>query len=292
MRKNIESYVDKDKNIFYENIGFWGWLLRFPLVFLINILPGFLSRIIFTIFSKRDSDTQIVLNNPTKYPALETMYTFKGSDRSIADCFWQKFLRNAMAIRNRLKLTKKEISLIIKQVYLHKRNINIVSLGSGSARAVIEALAEIDLNLDVRANFIDLSRDAINFSKELASEKGITSLNLQWHRSRAENVSKICNGFQPDIVEMVGLLDYYPFDEAVELIRAIYETLPDGGHLITCNISPNIERAFVTKALRWPMIYREPKEIRDILVSAGFSIDRVNILYEPLGVHGLAIAIK
>jgi len=47
-----------------------------------------------------------------------------------------------------------------------------------------------------------------------------------------------------------------------------------------------------TKTMRWPMIYREPEELADIAIKAGFSPDRLKIVFEPLGIHGIAVCQK
>jgi len=145
--------------------------------------------------------------------------------------------------------------------------------------------------LPVQTKLIDMSRRALNSSRELAD--AVHRLDqIEWHRDYAQNLERYCDGFQPDVVEMVGLLDYYPYEQAVDLVAKIYKVLAPGGWLITCNIRPNLEQPFVTKAINWPMIYRSPQELASILIEAGFPVEHLKVVYEPLKIHGLAIAQK
>ena len=91
---------------------------------------------------------------------------------------------------------------------------------------------------------------------------------------------------------MVGLLDYFDQEHAVEILKKIYKVLAPNGWLITCNIRPNLERPFLTKGVGWSMIYRTPQELAEIVVKAGFPASSLRIIYEPLKIHGLAIAQK
>jgi len=285
--------VDEDED--YEQHNWIMKIVRIPIVFLLNMLPANVGKRIFTAFSGHKGDTKTVRRWATTYKALEIMYSYpercKKGETTKVDFFWERFLSNAKSIRNRLVLTKRELLIAIRDVKKRKASVNLISLGSGSARAVIETLAQLDGLSPVQAKLVDMSRKAISFSQELAASCNVNQ--IEWHRDYAQNLERYCsNGFQPDIVEMVGLLDYYPYDQAVDLITKIWEVLPNGGWLITCNIRDNFERPFVTKSINWPMIYRPPQELADILLEAGFLKENIKVVYEPLKIHGLAIAQK
>jgi SAM-dependent methyltransferase len=290
----VKIMVDWDKNLTYETHNWITKVIRAPMMLFLNVLPISLARTVFLAFSGPNGDTRTVFRSVGTHKALEVMYTYperrKQGEVSLSDSFWENFLSNARAIRNRLILVKKELLKAIKEVVPVRNDIKLLSLGSGSARAVFEA-ANVDHNQNkVKIKLIDMSRKAINFSRELARSYNINQLEL--HRDYAQNIKKYCNNFQPDVVEMVGLLDYFYHDQAVDLIKKIYEVLIPGGCLITCNICPNLESPFVTKGINWPLIYREPEELAELLIQGGFSPENFKLKYEPLKIHCLAIAKK
>ena len=129
--------------------------------------------------------------------------------------------------------------------------------------------------------------------------KLIKSLNLdgnrtkiEFHKGYIQNLENYCIGFHPDAVEMVGLLDYFAENHAIDLIKKIYKVLTPGGYLITCNVVPNMESPFVTKGINWPLIYRQPEELAKLLIEGGFSPENLTLKYEPFKIHCLAIAKK
>jgi len=297
MRLNkVPIIVDRDKNLEYENHHWAVKILRVPLLLILNILPKSLAKIIFLAGGGLDSDPRTVYRFAASYKALEVLYTFP--DRHIrgkikaSDFFWENFLSNARSIRNRLKLVKREVSAAIKESSQRKETVEILSLGGGSARAVIEAISMLDHKLSIRFKLIDTDRDALKYSKELIQRYNLDPKQIEWRRGYAQKLEKHCRDFHPDIVEMVGLLDYFSHKQAVDLVAKIYRVLAPGGWLITCNIRPNFESPFVTKGINWPMIYRTPQELANIIIEGGFPSEGARIVYEPFKIHGIAIAQK
>ena len=291
---SVPVIVDKDKNLNYEQYNWIMKIVRIPIIFILNMLPSSWGKIVFTAFCNHRSDSSRVRRWATTFRALEIIYTFplrraKGKT-SLMDTFWELFLSNARSVRNRLKLVEGGLITIVKEVRGRKSQVNLMSLGSGSSRAVIEVLAQLNGLFPVRVKSIDISRGAINFSRELAATYNVNQ--IEWYRDYAQNLEKYCDDFQPDIIEMVGLLDYYPDKQAIDLLKKIYKVLSPGGWLITSNIRSNFERPFVTKAINWPMIYRSPEELATILIEAGFRVEHLKIIYEPLKIHGIIIAQK
>jgi len=287
--------IDRDVNLKYETNKWTTNLLRVPSLLILDVLPKKLAQTIFLAFSKVDGDPKTVFRSATTYEALEKLYTFQDrrarGETTVSDFFWENFLNNARAIRNRLKLVKRELHIAIVNVHQGNEPIRILSLGGGSARAVFEVVRALNGIQPVNVKLIDMSRDAVNYSKELATKFDLNS-QIEWHQGYAQNLERYCKNFHPHIVEMVGMLDYFTREQAIDLLTKIHKKLLPGGWLITCNIRPNLESPFVTKGINWPMTYREPAELADILIKGGFSENQSKIIYEPLGIHGLAVAQK
>lgn len=272
----------------YEKVGFMG---RFAIAIFLPLLS--IPLIGNFLFVRLSSLGRKIKRFAATYKALEIIYTYswektagKGMLERILTHILFNFM-NAKAVRNRLRLVKQELRQAI--LSLSKDEIHIMSLGSGSARAVIEVLAEMknqNNGKNYTATLVDKSKSALEYSKRLAEERGVSE-NLTPVKGMLEEFVKNGQNCPPDIVEMVGILDYFDDDIAIEVISEIYKLLPPGGILITCNICENSERMFLTYVLRWPMVYRGKKELCEILTRAGFVHSQV--IFEPLGIHGLSI---
>jgi SAM-dependent methyltransferase len=293
-RFKVPVIVDDDRK--YETPGFLTKILRIPLIIVLNLLPKNLAQKVFLFQCEPNGNRRIIFDNIATYRALEVLYTFPErkakKETTPFDNFWDRILNNVRAVRNRLRLVERLITdAIDEKIKEGKQEIKLLSLGSGSARAVIESIAPFNGKVKLNVGLIDLSREAINFSRKLAKEHNLDGL-ITYHRDYAQNLEKYYKNADLDIIEMVGLLDYYPDLHAINLISKIYKVLSPGGWLITCNISPNFESPFITKGINWVLIYRTPEEITKILVKGGFSPSNINLVCEPLRIHTIAIAKK
>jgi len=91
---------------------------------------------------------------------------------------------------------------------------------------------------------------------------------------------------------MVGDMEYFDKIASLDAISQIYDILNPQGTLITCNVRDNPEKLFLDRVLEWPMTYREPEELAEIMLSSGFDSQDVDIIYEPLLIHGVVVARK
>lgn len=273
----------------YEIFRWWKKII-WPLT--IKIFSGRLGE---WLFIRHCSLGRKLRRYATTHVALEMIYQYswqmtKGqplSERILSHILFH-FI-NGKAVRNRLRLVEKELKKAV--VGLDVPNPRLISYAAGSARAVIYALKEALENghPQAKAMLIDRSRNALNYSKRLAEKYGVQNT-LVWVRGMLEELVQNAKEFPPDIVEMVGIMDYFDRGLAVKVCRAIYQRLPPGGCLITCNVIPNPEKSFLTDVLQWPMIYRQPRELLSILQESGFG--DIHIFIEPMGIHALAICTK
>jgi len=269
------------------------WKVLHPLVAtFLSWLPPKIAQALFLAGGSENSDTHVVAKNPTTHIAVETMYTYPhrhaAGNTSFSDDLWERYLYNAIDVRNRLRLVEQELQHLILLIAKQSIPVRVVSVGCGSARAVIESIASLNGRVRVDLSLIDISRNALTFAEILASQLGI---NPSTYRDFAQNIAKYSLN-RPHIVEMVGLLDYIANKEAVPLISEIFKTIVPGGYLVTCNIVPNLEQGFVTKGIRWKMIYRRPEQLAQLLIEAGFSPSNIRLIITPLGIHSLAICQK
>ncbi len=203
--------------------------------------------------------------------------------------FWMQKMENRQAVTNRLKIVVNLLEDAFKK-FINEPEIRLVSVASGSAQAVIEAMKRCP-HLNVKAVLIDIDESAIEVSRQKAKEAGLED-SFTFVKGTTSLLEKICQDFRPHIIEMVGFLDYRPDDKAIRLISRIRKCLSSGGYLITCNIRRNREKIILDWVLLWPMIYRNEKQFVGLLTKGGFSPENINIFYEPFRIHEVAVCQK
>lgn len=192
-------------------------------------------------------------------------------------------VKHCIGVRNRFKLV---FSRVVQLVFSGKHRI--VSIAAGSGEAVIAAMVEgKKRGIYVSALFIDSDHNAIRHASILAKNYGvfeqITFLNKSIFKSF--NDIKI---FNPDFIEMTGLIDYFDNDNLMVFLKKIKRF---NAEVLTSNIIKRrglvawIERIFLAIALDWYMYYRSGNELERIFKSAGF--DDVQIIIEPCGMYGV-----
>lgn len=291
--KGVSIFVDRDRNLLYETNGRLRNLRDFFLVPILNNLPVGFQRFI----KRSHKSAKEVIEHATTHKALEHLYT-KGASHSHRN--WvQKFfhsvwfnLDNSKAVRNRLRLVEKQLKLSVERFQQTKRDIYILSIAAGSARAIIETLRQFvprsELNFHV--TFLDKDEAAIRYSQEFARrELPANRYDLSWAVDTVSNFPRYYQNQKPDIIEMVGLLDYFSHEKALQTFMLVRNTLSPGGIFIAANICDNKEREFVTRVVGWPMVYRKPEHLVDLALEAGFSVEKITVLQEPLRIHTVMI---
>lgn len=227
--------------------------------------------------------------NPT-CRALHFVYNYDREDaRDRLDHFWLGNC-NAQAVRNRKKIAKELLKQEIRQ-QAHRRSgkIRILSLASGSAQAVIQAIAELKDEVLAEAYLVDRDPAALSMATALANRHEVDD-RLITRKTSVGRVARIGSEYEPHVVEMIGFLDYIRDEKARKYFKRIYGVLPAGGVFLTCNIFYNFEWPFTQFVVDWPMRYRSPKDILDLLKAADFK--RRRVVCEPQKIHGIGIGRK
>ncbi|MBU4102239.1 1-acyl-sn-glycerol-3-phosphate acyltransferase [Patescibacteria group bacterium] len=203
--------------------------------------------------------------------------------------FWIEKMENRQAVANRFKIV---INLLIKSFddFKNEPEIRIVSIAAGSAQAIIEAVKRRK-NINIKIILIDLDNTAIEEARINAKAAGLENKFLFINNS-TKILEEVCDKFKPQIIEMVGFLDYRPKEKAIRLISRIKDILPENGIFITCNIRKNREKIFLDWVLLWPMVYRSREELFKLILEAGFKKEKVEIISEPFCIHNLAFCKK
>jgi SAM-dependent methyltransferase len=276
------------KELNFEKKSFY--VLFTPIFFLIALYVYLKKKIIphpkynFYFFDGISKNCREIKENAAKWKALNIVYNYqKGSENIFAD-FWHD-LRSSQATRNRLKLVKNLLLKNIKEISNRNEEVRMISIASGSAQGVIETIAKAkEKGILVEGILIDLDPTALEYSKKLAQEMGVKN-QLTFVNKKASAIIEIGKDFKPNLIEMVGFLEYRPFDKAVKLVTSIYQVLEKGGVFLVSQIAPNAESLFLREVINWPMIYRKLDELAKILSLSGFSLDNCIFYQEPLKIH-------
>lgn len=220
---------------------------------------------------------------------LDVIYNPDQHEINSIDSFWLGMV-NAQAVRNRLKIVIEEIHQLSLRVAKERgQEVRIFSIACGSAQAVVEVLARLKAEgIIAHALLTDVDESALQYAQGLAVSYGVGG-QVSVAQAPASKMYRLAEEFQPNIVEMVGLMDYLPHKQAVQIVKRIHRALGHtGGFFIAANIRNNPERYFVKWVIDWNMVYRSPVEIASVVVEAGF--DAFRIFYEPHKVHGIVVA--
>lgn len=235
--------------------------------------------------------------NAAGWQSLDIFYNYhekiepqlNGGFESWMTRYWIEKIENRQAVSNRLKIV---VNLLMRAFvkFVNEPEVRIVSMASGSAQAVIEAMLKSP-HLNIKAILIDVDKTALEAAKTMAEKNGLGK-RFSFVRGTTKSLEKVCREFRPHIIEMVGFLDYVSKNKAVKLINRIKDCLPKGGIFLTCNINKNREKIFLDWVMLWPMIYRNENQFAELLLQGGFSPESIDILYEPFRIHGIGVCQK
>ena len=237
----------------------------------------------------RIKDAAEVKKHATTYKALEFMYNFQGGvdfTGGVANgafAYLLQHLLNPMALRNRLKLATKKICESIAQQ--NREDVTIFSLGSGSARSVIAAAKRYPTR-QLHLVLLDQCKAALEASERLVANSGIRS-DVTYLLDTMRNVKSTCAGLRPDIVEMVGTLDYLNKKRSIQMLDEVFDVLPEHGVFITGNVLPNREEPYVTHVIGWHLVYKTVEELEQIVRESKFDERKASITLELLRVHAI-----
>lgn len=269
-------------------------MLRIFAIPILNVVPsetlkGFIRK--YSPFGKN------VIERPGTTHSLEEMYTKKSISKNglltrISDYYWDTVISQPKAIRNRLRVVRQNLIDEIGKLIKENKNINILDIGGGSSRAIIETASNFDgFDNIVKVTNIDTDVKAIELGKEIAKDYNLDGV-FTWINGNAKNLRSLVPNNSFEIVEMVGLLDYFNNERSIKLISDIYSKLRKNGLFIVGNVFPNSEVPFVSH-VGWPkMYYKDINGMLEILTAAGFEKDSISLIFEPLKVHVVGLARK
>lgn len=274
--------------------------IRLAVMNILTITVGFKKRI-YSLFGRKPKTNSVFVDGLSKninqikekaagWAALDIVYKDPSLFTGFGEHFWLN-IRNAQAVRNRFKVVKGLLrEAVIKQG--KEKTVNILSLACGSARAVLETCAEMKVEgYSFNIFLIDNDITALKYSRKLACdfglEKQLETLVGDVHRTKS-HLNR--SGFKPDIIEMLGFMDYLDDRKAQMIIKHCFEALSTGGYFLTCHIHSNEEQSFLRVVVNWRMLYRSVAELSSLVKTSPFS--EFQYFTEPQAIHTVVVCIK
>ncbi len=216
--------------------------------------------------------------NAASSEVLNLFYNYEYSQSN--GSLWIGKMNNSRGVANRRRIITKKLTQLILDC--PKSEVKFLSLASGSAEAVIAAIKAVP-EKKVWVTLIDADEKALAQAKKLAL---INGLSAQFKFQTANVFRAVSQVENADIIEMAGFADYVRDETLIKLFGRIRERLNPGGKFVTCNIVPNREKIFLDWVLLWPMYYRRPAKLGQLLAQSGFNPE---IEVEPLKTHAIAV---
>jgi len=200
--------------------------------------------------------------------------------------FWFGLMKNARALRNRKKLNKKifKKNLTEKLKNLSKEEtVDILIVGPGTGQVLIDSLKEDDFLNDERVNIVllDKYKIALDEVQRRISEHDNLRVSFEFLNEDVFNINPQTFSNKFDIIEMVGVFEYFPENrQVVEQLNALHELLKDGGCFITTNVTKDLEKYVLYYVINWPSKFRSTDEMAEILQETPF--EHCEATFEPL----------
>jgi hypothetical protein len=196
----------------------------------------------------------------------------------------------SMASRNRRKLV---VSLLTEMIdrRVDSGRLDIVGVGAGPGLHVQEAICRSKIkSANVHAYLIDRDGDAFEYGRSCAAERGIQPC-VSFVQGDARSIRSVLPKVSPQVVKIVGLLEYLTDDQALDLLRALHEVMAIGGQILTHGMVDRYRSArFMRRTFGLNHFYRTESHVQHLLESVGFH--GVSTSEEPLKIYPILVAAR
>ena len=224
------------------------------------------------------------------YQMLHRIWTDTCCDHPLGWAMDRYFQRQAAPQAVRCRTRQTAVALVAHCLHADVPNYHVVSVGSGPADDIREALAVLPESRrpGLHVGLLDLDPEAVEFG-----ERQVTPL-LQPGALRClrENLLRLPQNPRaehllgtPDFLICSGLFDYLSDEAATAMLRLFWERLAEGGVLLVGNFAPhNPTRAYMEWIGNWYLTYRTLADLERLAAGAGINPHRTFVASEALGV--------
>jgi SAM-dependent methyltransferase len=211
--------------------------------------------------------------------------SYDGRPKQIADKVLVRAGTMPTALRNRRRLGARLIARLIDES--NHRPTHVLCLGAGPGQIITDAMSQAEG--DARATLVDLNPDAFDYGRELAAAAGLAN-KVKFIVGDIRNIEKLLDE-PPDIVKMLGILEYLTDEQIKAVMQATSNIMPQGAFIVYNSLSKahGTDR-FFRRVFGLHMMHRSPAELRALMTAAGMS--HFISIPEPLGVYHVIVACK
>jgi len=222
------------------------------------------------------------------YQLIDWIYTKKTAPSGKGKLFDVLFhsYEAAQSVRNRKQyFIKKCIELS------HHKNsrLDILDLGCGPCRDVIEMYQTCSNGINIYFHCVDHEPEAIEYARKLLAH---TDFQKNVHLD-CTNAFHLKTSHKYDLIWSAGLFDYLEDRIAVLLLKKIWRYLKDDGQIIFGNFSPqNPTRNGMELVGKWYLIHRTADDLIKLARAAKIPFSELEVESESLGVNLFCIIKK
>ncbi len=228
------------------------------------------------------------LVRPGSWMSMELSYEVGKESKDWMDFLVMRWGAMPMALRNRKKLVSAVLADLIRQ-YATKGHVKVLGIGAGPSRNLLSAVI-LAREQDVSATCIDLDAEAFTFGRQIWKESGIPEDAIVFLEGDAADLTRKIH-IVPQIVKLVGILEYLDDDSLARLLAVSYQCLADGGSIVTHSIVPGHGvDPFMRRVFGLHLKYRTTEQLIARLSQAGFA--EFQTFSEPIGVYTIIQAKK
>lgn len=168
-------------------------------------------------------------------------------------------------------------------------DVRWLSLATGTAQQTYDGVAVLAHRPQLWLT--DVDDEALAVARAHADDYGMAD-HVVVKRLDATNraaLQKAIRAHHPQVIDMMGLMEYLDDAAATALIKQVRAVMPSGGSFIFTNMLPTHPGLQVHKrALGWPgVIVRSIDQVADLVIAAGVAPAELEILAPTDGIYGI-----
>ncbi len=226
-------------------------------------------------FAQTSTISAAVMADPGSFVVTELLYDSENHSKinSIIDnYFWESMA--GKAVKARLDAIIEKLSTIIDSYLQKQDSVNILNLGSGPGRDIINILSAHPESSRIRAICIDKNETALQEGRSRAQKEGVDHL-IQFVNGNFLKRGTVAQS-DFDIVLLIGILCPLDAKTCVTLLRLIKRFLKKQGCVVASSASKTMLAkdpftCYVMKKMgSWRLNFKDKKEMQKIFEGAGY----------------------
>ncbi len=212
---------------------------------------------------------------------IDWIYTQKTADSGLGKKIDELFhsYEAAQAVRNRKAYFIKICAELSRKT---QSRIDVLDLGCGSCRDVLEAHQRCNNGVQYFFHCVDHEPKAIEYAKSLVGGTDAEP----YIQLDCSNVFRFDTAKRYDLIWSAGVFDYLSDRAAAILIRKCWKYLKEGGLLVFGNFSPqNPTRKGMELVSKWTLLHRTANELVKICEESGVPYSSLDVESETLGIN-------